>query len=374
MKSFSHLLRFAGATLLLAGSSRADLIEQFTPAPSDCAPCVWFQAMGPGTTAATGHSGVMNLSTMPIGPALYGGWLTFTPQGVFVTYVGGGYSTSEVKTPAGDAITDVRGAINLSEAFGIIADTSTGSIWGATLYAGVILWTPAHTYLLLVGGIPTIYEFTVGGAGIAGTRGAAKLAASIVDTDPGIGVSATQFSGTVVYTGTKTYLLTTFGLGIGASELTLGGAPIAGVRGVTPLGGAANQFLLDAGALLWTDSKAMLLVAGGATSVTEVFDPAGASIARTWGITRQSPLYGGGSTLQALATLINDSKEYLVTVGGGVSTQEVTRAGGGSLTSNVVNPASGTFHHQASGLSGNLSAWAQPGLPLVRGMVIGSQQ
>ncbi len=374
MKYPSHLLPLAAATLLLATTSRADLIEQFTPVPRDCTPCVWFQAQGVGATGAVGHSGVMNLATMPIGPALHGGWLTFTPQGTFVTYVGGGSSTTEVRTPAGSSITDVRGAINLSEAFGIVVDTGTGSIWGATLYAGVVLWTPAHTYLLLVGGIPTIYEFDVGGAPIPGVRGATKLAANIVDTDPGIGVSATQFSGAVVYTDTQAFLLTTFGLGIAASELTLGGASIAGVHGITAMGGDANPFLLDAGALLWTNDKVMLLVAGGSVSVAEVLDPAGASIGRTWGITRQSPLYPGGSSFRGLATVINDTKELLVSIGGGVSTAEVTRPTGGSLTSNVVTPGSGTFLHQASGLSGSLSAWARPGNPLVRGMVIGSQQ
>lgn len=374
MKILRQLLQLSAATLLLSTTSRADLIEQFTAAPRECTPCVWFQATGAGATGAAGHSGVMNLATMPIGSALYGGWLTFTPQGTFVTYVGGGYSTTEVKTPAGASITDVRGAINLSEAFGIIVDTGTGSIWGATLYAGVVLWTPVHTYLLLVGGIPTIYEFTVGGASIVGVRGAAKLAANIVDTDSGIGVSATQFSGAVVYTGTQAYLLTTFGLGISASELTLGGASIAGVHGITAMGGDANPFLLDAGALLWTNDKVLLLVAGGSVSVSEVLDPAGASLTRTWGITRQSPLYAGGSSFQGLATVINDTKEFLVSIGGGVSTAEVTQATGGSLTSNVVTPGSGSFLHQASGLSGSLSAWAQPGMPLMRGMVIGSQQ
>lgn len=374
MKSFSDLLHFACAALLLSSSARADLIEQFTPAPRDCTPCVWFQTMGAGATGPAGHSGVMNLATMPFGSALYGGWLTFTPQGTFVTYVGGGSSTTEVKTPAGASITDVRGAINLSEAFGVIVDTSTGSIWGATLYAGVILWTPSHTYLLLVGGIPTIYEFTAAGSPITGVRGVAKLAANIVDTDPGIGVSATQFSGAVAYTGTQAFLLRTFGLGISASELTFGGASIGDVRGITAMGGDANPFLLDAGALLWTGNKVLLLVAGGSVSVSEVLDPVGASITRTWGITRQSPLYPGGSSFRGLATVINDTKQFLVSISGGVSTGEVTWAGGTSLTSNVVTPGSGTYLHQASGLSGSLSAWAQPGLPLVRGTVIGSQQ
>ncbi|MCY2960091.1 MAG: hypothetical protein NTY35_07990, partial [Planctomycetota bacterium] len=366
MQRIPSFLRLAGAALFLTASARADLIEQFTPAPRDCTPCVWFQVLNGGTPGTPGNSGVMNLATMPFGSTLHGGWLTFTPQGTFVTYIGGGSSTTEVRTSAGASIPDVRGAINLSEAFGVIVDPMTGTIWGATLYAGVVLWTPAHTYLLLVGGTPAIYEFTIGGAAIGGVRGGARLAANILDTDPGIGVAATQFSGTVVYTSTQAFLLTTFGLGIGASELTLGGGSIGGVRGVTAMGGDANPFLLDAGAFLWTNSKVMLLVAGGGTSVSEVLDPAGASIARAWGVTRQSPLYPGGTTFQGLATVINDTKEFLVYVGGGVTTAEVTAAGT-SLTSNVLTPGSNTLLHQASGLSEVFSTWSPPGAPLMRG-------
>lgn len=370
------LLRLAGAVLALSTFSRADLIEQFVVPPRDCTPCVWFQSAA-APTAAIGHSGVLSLGSMPFGPTLYGGWLTFTLQGTFVSYIGGG-STHEVLTPGGAALDDVRGAVKLGEAYGVIVDTGSGSIVGVTLYSGAILWTPEHVYLLLVGGVPTTYEFTVGGAPITGVRGAARLAANVIDTDPGIGLAATLFSGAVVYTRTQAFLLTTFGLGIGASELLLGGAPLGGVRGVTAMGGDANTLLLDSAAFLWTPTKTLLLLTGGGVSVSELLDAGGASLARTWGVTRQSPLYAGGGLFRGVATVINDAREYLVVVSGGVSVSEVLRPGGGSLTSNVLIPAKNPLLHQASGLSEVVALWTNPALPAairaVQGTVIGSLQ
>jgi hypothetical protein len=374
MKFLSSLFSLVSVAVGLCASARADLIEQFVVPAQAATPCTWFQALSPGGTALTGHSGVMNLGTMPFGTVLAGGWLSFTPQGTFVTYVGGGTSTREVLTPAGASISDVRGAMNLSEAYGAIVDTNTGLIIGVTLYAGAILWTPGHTYLLLVGGIPTIYEFTVGGAPIAGVRGGSRLGANVIDTDPGIGVAATLFSGAVVYTSTQTFLLTTFGLGIGATELMFGGASIGGVRGVTAMGGNASTVMLDSGSFLWTSSKVLMLVTGLGTSVTEVLDPGGASIARTWGITRQSPLYLGGGAFQGLATIINDAKEFVVLASGGLTIAEVMTPAGASLRSSVVSPASNTLLHQASGLSEIFASWAPPSGGSARGTVIGALQ
>lgn len=388
MKILPNLLRLTCSALALSTSSRADLVEQFTVPPRDCTPCVWFQALSPSmspaalghspldasaSAAAVGHSGVLSLGSMPIGPTLFGGWLTFTPDGTFVSYIGGG-STTEILTPAGAPLANVRGAVKLAEAYGVIVDTSSGSIVGVTLYAGALLWTPTSTYLLLVGGTPTTYEFTVSGAPIAGVCGAALLAASVIDTDPSLGVAATLFSGAAVYTPAKTFLLTTFGLGIGASEILFGGASIGGVRGLTAMGGAATPLMLDSGAFMWTPTKTLMLLTGGGVSVSELLDPAGASIAKTWGVTRQSPLYPGGGLFRGVATVINDAKEYLVVVSPGVSVTEIVRPSGGSLTSNVSIAASNPQLHQASNLSEIRARWVPPGSPSAQGTVIGSQQ
>jgi hypothetical protein len=375
MKISIHLLRLTCAVLALPALGRADLVEQFTLPPRDCTPYVWFQAAASG--AAAGHSGVLSLGSMPFGPNLYGGWLTFTPEGTFVSYLGGG-STHEVLTPGGAALADVRGAVKLAEAYGVIVDTDTGAIVGVTLYAGALLWTRTNTYLLLVGGIPTTYEFTVGGAPISGVRGAARLAANIIDTDPDVGVSATLFSGAAVYSPSHTYLLTTFGLGIAASEILFGGSSIAGVRGVTAMGGDANPSVLDSASFLWTPAKTLMLLTGGSVSVSEILDSSGASIAKTWGVTRQSPLYTGGGTFRGVVTVINDAKEHLVFVSGGVSVAEVLTPSGGSLTSNVNIPAGSPLLHQASNLSEVVAYWLRPGFPAglgaVHGTVIGSEQ
>lgn len=375
MKFLHHLLQLSCAAFALSTLAHADLIEQFTVPPPDCTPCVWFQALNPGATV--GHSGVLSLGSMPFGPTLYGGFLTFTPQGTFVSYIGGG-ATHEILTPTGAPLDNVRGAIKLAEAYGVIVDTSTGSIVAVTLYAGALLWTPTNTYLLLVGGVPTTYEFTLGGAPIAGVRGAAHLAANVIDTDPGIGVAATLFSGAAVYTRTQTFLLTTFGLGIGASEILFGGAPLGDVRGVTAMGGDANTFVLDSAAFLWTPTKTLLLLTGGGVSVSEILDPGGASIAKAWGVTRQSPLYPGGGSFRGVVTVINDSKVYGVAVSGGVTVAEVLRPSGGSMTSNVNIPPANPMLHQASNLSEVFASWLRPGFPAaaaaVHGTVIGSEQ
>ena len=121
MKILAHLLKLTSAACALSAPARAELIEQFTLPPRDCTPCVWFQG-GPAAAA-----GVLSLGNMPIGPTLFGGWLTFTPEGTFVSYMGGG-STHEVLSPLGEPLTDVRGASKLAEAYGVIVDTTSGTI------------------------------------------------------------------------------------------------------------------------------------------------------------------------------------------------------------------------------------------------------
>ncbi len=373
MKSLACLLRLSAA-FALATAARSQIIEQFVPAQRDCTPCVWFQAIGGGGAAPLGHSGVMHISTQPFGSALYGGWLTFTPQGTFLTLVGGGTSTTEVFAPGGAPLADVRGAAHLAAGYHVLISGATGSILGVTLYSGEILWTPTNTYLLLIGGGAFVYDITdAGGASIAGTRGVARLAADVVDTDPGPSVTATLFSGAVVYTAAKSYLTLTGGL-ISTSELTFGGAPIAGVRGVTAMGGSTLGGFLDSGSFLYTPSRVLLLLTGGGVSVSEVTDPAGASIPATWGVTRQSPLYMGGGFFQGAATIVNDAHQYLVLVGGGISTSEITIPGGAPVVSNVAVPPSNSLLHQASSLSMVFASWAPPGTPSMRGTVIGSSQ
>jgi hypothetical protein len=349
MKLLHSLLHSFLAAFALSQTSRADLIEQFTaPPPRECTACVWFQALKPnGMTAADGHSGVLSLGSMPFGTNLYGGWLTFTPEGTFLTYIGAG-STHELLAPGGAALDDVRGALVLGEAYGVIVDGGTGELVAVTLYSGAVLWTPGHTYLLLVGGVPTIYEFTVEGAPIAGVRGGALLAGQVIDTDPGIGVSATLFSGAVVFTGSKAFELRTFGLGISATELLSSGAPIANIRGVAAMGGVASTFGLDAAAFLWTPSRTLVLTTAGGSAVAEVLDESGSSIPATWGVTRQSPPYTG---VGFAATVITNTKEHFVFAMGGLTALEVLQPSGAPMRTDVVIPPAAPFLRQASGLS-----------------------
>ncbi len=372
MNPFPTSIRLALLATCLSTTARADLVEQFVPIPRDCTACTWFQATIGGGAAPLGHSGVMNIGSMPVGPILAGGWMTFTPQGTYVTLFGGGTTTTEVLSPGGTPLTDVRGAAHLASALGVVVDTTTGSTVAVTLYSGEIIWTPTNAYLVLVGGGVTTYDITIGGSSIAGVKGVAKLGAEVVDTSPGIGVSATLFSGAAIYTAGHTYLTVTGGI-ISTSEILFAGAPIASTRGITAMGGSVAGGFLDSGSFLYTPTKVLLVLTGGVVSVSEVLDPVGGSIATTWGVTRQSPLYGGGGFFAGVATVVTKTRELVVLVGGGVTTGEITTPASASIVSDVSITPSNSLLHQASNLSMMFGSWA-PSVESVRGTVIGSSQ
>jgi hypothetical protein len=262
----------------------------------------------------------------------------------------------------------------LDGAFGIDFDTTTGHYSSPLLYAGLLLWTPGHTYLVLVGGFITTYEVTdASGAPLSDVRGIARVAADIVNTATPPALAATLFSGAVVYSPAHTWLVRTFG-SISATEITSGGAPIAGVRGVQPMGGAATTAMLDSAFFLWTNTHVHLVLTGPGVYVYDVLDPSGAPITHAWGVTRQSPMYSGGGFFQGAAAIITQDREIFALVGGSIATYEVTRPSGGAITSSVNVPGGNSLLRQASGTTTVFGSWQPGGGVSMRGTVIGSVQ
>jgi hypothetical protein len=375
MKTSRSLLASLCLLASLPAVARADIIHQMTPVDTSCRSTCWYQSFLGTGAAPDGHSGVVEIASMVVPPGvLFGSWLNFTPQGTFLALVGGTLSTDEVLDPAGAPLDDVHGAVVLDAAFGLDFDTSSATYSSPLLYAGMLLWTPGHTYLVLVGGLITTYEVTdAAGAPLAGIKGISRLAADIVNTAMPPSLAATLFSGAVAYSATNTYLIRTFG-SIAATEITDGGASIPGVRGVQPMGGVATPLLLDTAFFLWTNTRVHLVLTGPGVYVYDVNDPSGAPITHTWGVTRQSPMYAGGGFFQGAAAIITQDREVFALVGGSIATYDVVRPTGGAITSNVSVPASNSLLRQASGTSTMFGSWQPGGGVSFRGTVIGALQ
>lgn len=364
------------ALALTAVAASAQIVHQSVPSANrETTPTTWFQVLNGGGGSPAGNSGVLNVGTGVFGsPALlYGAWLTFTPQGTFVTYIGGTTSTVQINDPSGAPLADIRGAALLASTFDLGVDSMTGSLYTVTLYSGVILWNASHSYLLLLGGPPTTYELTDGAAPLAGVRGVARLAAQVQNTGTVLLPNYILFSGAALYSSAKAWLTTTAGL-IATSEITFGGASIPGVRGFTAMGGNATPAMLDSGSFFYTAGHTFLMLTGPGISVYDVTTPAGAPIANTWGVVRQSPLYTGGGFFQGAAVVMTNSKQWLVLAGGGISTTEIQQASGASLISDVLLSTATTIQRQASGLQEALATWLPGGGGMRRGTVIGNQQ
>jgi hypothetical protein len=140
------------------------------------------------------------------------------------------------------------------------------------------------------------------------------------------------------------------------------------------MGGAATTALLDSAFFLWTNAHVHLVLTGPGVYVYDVLDPAGAPIGHTWGVTRQSPPYTGGGFFQGAAAVMTQDRQIFALVGGSIATYDVTRPGGGAITSSVNVPGGNSLLRQASGTSTVFGSW-QPGAGIsMRGTVIGAIQ
>ena len=351
------LWKTALALALLISSARADIVHQFTQLPGGNPPMVWYQGLNSSSLpAAAGHSGMLALGMEPYAspgfpPALWGGWFSWTPAGAYLSYAGGTISTTDIHDPSGATITDVRGAVYLASALDVMIEIPSNDIFAATLYSGVLFWTPSHVYLLLVGGVPTVYEVTKpGGGAITNVRGIARLAAQVLDMDMGPDVDAVLWSGAMIYTDTQLFLTRTHTV-ISTEEITLGGSSIANVRGVCPLGGSATPSLLSAAAYVWTRSKLYLHVAGASSLTGEVLDDAGASINEIWGVTRLGSPWNGSGMYPCAASIFQPTRQLFVHAIGPIAVHESLTGTGTSIRTDVKIAGNNAMLRQAGGLS-----------------------
>jgi hypothetical protein len=384
MKSVTRLirsLRLAAAALALVSFGRpaqAQIIHQFVQLHEECPSTVWFQALTLGQPAADGHAGMLALGMQPYASpgfpaALWGGWFSWTQQGAFLSYASGTLGTTEILSPAGAPILDVRGACALASSLDVMVDAATGNIFAVTLYSGLYFWTPGHVYLLLVGGPPTVYEINdPAGAPIAGVRGIARLAAEVDDLDPLPTVTnAVLFSGAAVFTDTRLFVARTFG-SLATDEITSGGASIPLVRGVLPMGGHADYLALASGSYFWTPSHVYQMVTGAAgITASELFTPAGAPISGTWGMTRQTTAWSGFGLFGGAATIFTPSVQYFTNTFGPIPVQEVPRPGGGTLVSDVHVAGNHSMLRQGGALNEVFALFTPAGGGSKRGTVIG---
>jgi hypothetical protein len=374
------LVRTILALTSFLAPARADVDHQFVQLPGGDPQMVWFQALNTlSQPAAAGHSGMLPLgmeayASPGFPPALWGGWFSWTAAGAYLSYAGGTLSTTDIHSPSGAAITDVRGATYLASALDVMVDAGTGDIFAVTLYSGLLFWTPSHVYLLLVGGVPTVYEVTTpAGAPIANVRGIARLAAQVLDMDTGPAVDAVLWSGAMIYTDTQLFLTRTHTV-VSTSEITLGGASIANVRGVLPLGGKATPIALDAAAYVWTKSKLILHVAGGTSSTGEVLDPSGAPIADVWGMTRCGSAWSGSGTYHCAATIFQPTRQLFVNTIGAVAVQESFTGTGTSIRSDVKVAGNNAMLRQGGSLMEVYAIRSPGGGSSQRGTVVGLGQ
>jgi hypothetical protein len=375
-------LNLAFSSLALAAAlltpARAQIYHQFVPLEGDCPSAVWYAPGDRGAPAAGGHSGMLALgmeayASTGFPPALWGGWFSWTGEGAYLSYAGGTISTTDILSPSGAALNDVRGAVYLASGLDVLVVAATGDIFAVTLYSGVLFWTPSHVYLLLVGGVPTVYEVTAPGGGpIAGVRGIARLAAQVIDHDPLPTVTnAILWSGALIYTDTQVFLTRTHTT-ISTTEVTDAGHSIDGVRGVLSMGGIADPIQLAAAAYIWTKDE-LLLHATNPSATTEILGPTGAPLADVWGMVRHGRPWDGTGTFTGAASLFAPEHQYFMTTLGPVGLREVLTGTAAAIRSDVRVVANNSMLRQASG-SLEVAAVRTTSTGSQRGTVVGLGQ
>ncbi len=371
------------ACLLLGAAapsaSAFQIVHQFMPVQEVEQQMVSFQALDHGVTATKGHAGMLPLGMRPFAspgfpPALWGGWFNWTHEGALLTYASGTIGSTAIVDPSGAAIRDVRGAALLASGLDVMVDAANGDIFAVTLYSGLVFWTPSHLYLLLVGGPPTVYEVLFGGAPIAGVHGVARLAAHVVDMDPNPLVMASLLvSGALIYTDSKLILMTTSGT-LATSEITLGGLSVPGVRGVLPMGGNAFVGSLPAAAYVWSADHVYQLVTGPGGSFTELFAPGGAPITRTWSMARLTERWSGSGTLLCAASIFTPDKQYFTNNFGPIPVQEVLDTLSTSIESDVSIGRRQAMLRQSNNLMEVAASYGKSAAAALAGTVIAGGQ
>lgn len=360
--------------------------------PRDDTGTVWFQGTGPVLPLAGlpphRSAGVAELASSffqtavpPSLPVYQGASFSWTPEHVFLTLVGGGVATVEVLDPAGMPITDTLGIAVLASAFRETFDTGTGLTTGVVVEGAAYVYTQSRVLLVLVGGGLSTLEVTDPvGAPIPGTRGVGVLDGAVFNVDPDpCEVDSLVEGAAILYTGSRAYLslLNLAGPGLAIVELLASALPIAGTRGVAPMASSLPPpgfGPFEAAAYLWTAGRVFLVTVGGGTSVTEVTDPSGASIAGTWGVVRlDAGFFGAAGVYQGVAEIVTPEKLHLSLVGGGIASVEVLDPAGGSIETHVRFVAE-RRQRQAGLLLESTGRMDPPGEPRQAGSIVGVTQ
>jgi hypothetical protein len=130
----------------------------------------------------------------------------------------------------------------------------------------------------------------------------------------------------------------------------------------------------EAAAYLWTGGRIFLVTVGGGTSVTEVTDPGGVSIAGTWGVVRlDAGFFGASGVYQGVAEVVTADNLYLSLVGGGIVSVEVLDPAGASIETHVRALAQ-RRQRQAGLLLEGTGRMDPPGEPRQVGSIVGVTQ
>lgn len=374
-------------TGLLLPAGRSQTTTQYLLSGNRCdTGTVWFQTQQSPLRAAGVvelGSGFFQTSPPPSLPVYQGGSLSWTPNNVYVTLMGGGVTTVEVLTPAGAAITGTQGIVTLASGFIVTVDTTTGVVLGAALNAAAYVYTVDKVYLVLVGGGLTTVEVTgPTGASLAGVKGIGVIGGDIQDNPATVPVEAIAQGAVLIYTDSQVCLHAIGGGSVIVEVLDPAGATITDTRGVAAmaslipppgLGG------LEGAAYVWTDSNVYLILVGGGLVTAEITAPGGGSIAGAWGVVK---LDGGifataaGTLFQGAAHIVTPSSLYVTVTGGGIATVEVVSPAGSPIATTVSVPSSISQQRQARQLYQISGQIAVPSGPPKRGAgtIIGLDQ
>ena len=347
---------------------------------------VWFRTrQGPVHTSGIVElgSGFFQTAALPSLSTYQGGSFSWTPNNVYLTLVGGGGTTVEVGTPDGTSITETQGIVILAFGFLVTLDTDTGLFTDVALNGAAYVYTPDKVYLVLVGGSITTIEVTSpSGGSVAGVKGMSVIAGTVDDDPTTPAVDAITQGGTLFYTDTHVYLHLLGGGFTTIEVLDAAQAPIARTLGIARMDGfipPPGLGGLQGAAYVWTPRKVYLLLIGGGLVTTEVTTPEGGAIQGAWGVMKLDATFvftDSGTVFQGAAQIVTSTHLYLSLVGGGMSTTEFTAPGGGAIVTHVRVRNSTSDIRQASELYGKAGQFVSPGDPMLRqnGTVIGLDQ
>lgn len=260
---------------------------------------VWFQSLPPKTSAGSAQLGSFDLG--PLVPpnvvsGIHAAWLEWNPTNVYVGLLGGGLASEEVTENPPLSLAPIVGCLGAATTNGgwiLTTNLATGGLTDIRPCVGSFLWTPTQLHLFALGGGMAVGEVQFAGASIANVQGVAVIQSGVFDYNPDPDAVSPAIRGwALVYTPANVYSVE-FVLSSGvastvAEVFTPAGAPITSSRGIDILGGGWDGSVFPpvtpiGAALLWDPGHVYLIAKSPLVSNTEVFLPSGAPIAGCWG-------------------------------------------------------------------------------------------